>query len=120
MSDVKQQVTVATISTAGWENTADSTDQEYIAFTVTVTAAGDNIVYTPATGKKIRLHWVYTLNNPSSATPALITLSLGGVTKYVTYGVSKRQQDTGPINGTMNINLSVAGTVACTFRLEEV
>ena len=120
MADQRQQLGDAIVNANGWLDTADSTDVEYTAFTVIVTAAGDNTVYTPAAGKKVRLHWVYTLNNPASATPALITLSLGGVAKYATYGVSKRQQDTGPVNGAMVINLSVAGTVACTFRLEEV
>ena len=120
MADVSAQATQAAVNNTGWLEIADSTDFEYIVATATVTAAGNTTVYTPAAGKKIRLHWVYTLNNPASVVPALITLSLGGVTKYMTYGVSKRQQDTGPINGALVINLSVANTVACTFRLEEV
>ena len=120
MSDVRQQSTDVNVNAVGWQDTADSTDFEYTTTCVLVTAAGDNIVYTPATGKSIRLHWVYTLNNPTSLTPALITVSLGGVTKFMTYGVSKRQQVTGPVNGTMNVNLSLAGSVACTFILEEV
>lgn len=120
MADVRQQVTEPTINAGGWQDTADSTDFEYTTTCVLVTAAGDNIVYTPATGKSIRLHWVYTLNNPTSLTPAIITVSLGGVAKYLTYGVSKRQQITGPVNGAMNVNLSIAGSVACTFILEEV
>lgn len=120
MADIRQQSTDAIVNASGWSNIADSTDIEYVPTCVLVTAAGDNIVYTPATGKSIRLHWVYTLNNPTSLTPALITLSLGGVVKFITYGVSKRQQVTGPVNGAMNVNLSVAGNVACTFLLEEI
>ena len=102
------------------QQTTDTSDIEYVAVAYSVTAAGDNIVYSPAVGKKIRLHWVYTMNDPSSTTPAKITISLGGVVKYITFGVSKRQVDTGPIDGKLTINLSQAGSVACTFRLEEI
>jgi hypothetical protein len=100
--------------------TSDTSDVEYIVSTALVTASGDNIIYTPAAGKSIRLRWVYALNSPTSTSPALITIKLGTVVKYITYGVSKKQIDTGPINGSLVINLSQAGTVACTFRLEEV
>ena len=100
--------------------TADSSDMEFTALSLNVTAAGDTTIYTPATGKRVRLRWVYAINDPSSATPARITIKLGGVVKYIVYGLSKRQVDTGPIDGALVINLSQAGNVACTFRIEEI
>lgn len=100
--------------------TSDTSDIEYVVATALVTTSGDNTIYTPASGKAIRLHWVYSLNSPTSTSPAVITIKLGTVVKYITYGVSKKQIDTGPVNGSLVINLSQAGTVACTFRLEEV
>lgn len=100
--------------------TSDSSDIEYTVVAVALTTAGDNVVYTPAAGKRVRLHWVYAVNDPAATAPAKITLSLGAVVKYVTYGVSRKQVDTGPINGAVVINLSQASTVACTLRLEEV
>lgn len=93
---------------------------EYIAAASTVTALGDTTVYAPAVGKSIRLHWVHALNDPLGTTQPRITVKLGTSVKYITYGVSKRQVDTGPVNGQLVVNLSVAGNVACTFRLEEV
>lgn len=120
MADIRDQATDAVVNSIGALSTSDSADIEYLAVAVLVTNSGDTVVYTPASGKKIRLHWVYAVNDPSSTTPARITISLGGAVKYITYGVSKRQVDTGPINGTLTITLSQASNVACTFRLEEV
>lgn len=100
--------------------TSDTSDVEYIVSTGLVTTSGDNILYTPTIGKSIRLHWVYALNSPTSTNPAVITIKLGTIVKYIVYGVSRKQIDTGPVNGALIINLSQAGNVACTFRLEEV
>ena len=100
--------------------TLDSSDVEYVAVATTVTSVGDTTVYTPAAGKKIRLHWVYAINDPAATTSTRITIKLGAVTKYLVYGVSKKQVDTGPADGALIVNLSAAGNVACSFRLEEV
>jgi len=93
---------------------------EFTPVTALVTAAGDTTVFSPAVGKRIRLRWTYALNDPASANPARITIRLGAQTKYITYGISKKQVDTGPINGALIVNLSQAGNVACTFRIEEI
>ena len=93
---------------------------EFVAVTALVTNAGDTTLYTPAAGKKIRLRWSYALNDPAALTPARITIKLGSQVEYITYGVSKSLVDTGPINGALIVNLSAAGNVACTFRLEEI
>ena len=94
--------------------------QEFIPVSATVFATGDTALYTPQAGKRLRLRWVYALNDPTSANPARITIKLGNQTKYVTYGISKKQVDTGPVDGALIINLSQAGSVACTFRIEEL
>ena len=100
--------------------TTDSSDVEYTAVPLLVTAAGDTTAYTPAAGKRIRLRWVYAINDPSAATPARVTIRLGADVKYIAYGISKKQVDTGPIDGALIVNLSQAGNVACTFRIEEI
>jgi len=94
--------------------------QEFIPVSSLVTAIGDTAIYTPALGKRLRLRWVYALNDPASSSPARITIKLGTAVKYITYGISKKQVDTGPIDGALIINLSQAGNVACTFRIEEI
>lgn len=100
--------------------TLDSTDIEYTSIATTVTAAGDNFVYTPASGKRVRIHWVYAINDPVATSSTRITIKLGAVTFYVAWAISKRQQFTGPVDGAVNINLSSAGSVAVTIFLEEV
>jgi hypothetical protein len=93
---------------------------EFIAVSALVSTIGDNVLYTPASGKKIRLRWCYALNDPSSSAPARITIKLGTLVKSITYGISRMQVDTGPVDGTLIVNLSQAANVACTFRLEEI
>lgn len=99
---------------------ADSTDTEYIVVNQLVTTIGNTTLRTPATGKRIRLHWVYALNDPFATNSTVITISLGNATKYLVYGVSKRQVLTGHIDGALVINLSQSASVACTFFLEEI
>lgn len=86
----------------------------------TVTASGDTLVYTPASGKRIRVYWSYAINDPASSSSPLIKIILGGTEKFRAYALSKRQQMTGPVDGTLVVNLSTTGSVAVTFVLEEV
>lgn len=86
----------------------------------TVTASGNTTVHTPAAGKRIRLHWMYAINDPSATTPPLIKVFLGADEKYRVYALSKRQMATGPMDGALIINLSTAGSVAVTALIEEV
>lgn len=86
----------------------------------TVSASGSTTVYTPASGRRIRLRWIYAINDPSSATAPLIKVFLGASEKYRVYALSKRQLVTGPVDGALTIDLSAAGNVAVTALLEEV
>lgn len=86
----------------------------------TVSASGSTTVYTPASGRRIRLRWTYAINDPSSTSSPLIKVFLGAEEKYRVYALSKRQVVTGPIDGALIVNLSAAGSVAVTALLEEV
>lgn len=86
----------------------------------TVTASGNTTVHTPAAGKRIRLHWMYAINDPSAATNPLIKVFLGADEKYRVYALSKRQLATGPVNGALILNLSTTGSVAVTALIQEV
>lgn len=101
-------------------NTADSGEREYTHVVATVTAIGDTTIYTPAAGKRVRLRWIYLINDPTAATPTLIRVMLGAQEKYRVYALSKRQMVTGPVDGPLVINLSALGAVAVTAILEEV
>lgn len=99
---------------------SDSAEREYTHVVASVTASGDTIIATPAAGKAIRLHWLYAINDPSATTPPLIKVKLAAVEIYRVWALSKRQQKTGAVNGTLVVNLSGTGNVAVTAIYEEV
>lgn len=98
----------------------DSGEQNYTHVVATITASGPTTVYTPVAGKRIRLRWIYAINDPGSSASPLIRILLGNQEKYRVYAISKRQFTTGPIDGPLIVNLSEPAEVACTFLLEEV
>lgn len=98
----------------------DSGEQELTHVVATVTASGDTTLYTPAAGKRLRLRWVYAINDPASTAAPLIKVFLGASEVYRVYALSKRQLVVGPVNGALKINLSVAASVAVTVLLEEI
>ena len=85
----------------------------------TVINAGSTTLYTPAAGKRIRLHWMYAISDPSASTNPLINVFLGANAIYRVYALSKRQVFSGPVDGALIVNLSMAGSVAVTALLEE-
>lgn len=99
---------------------ADSTDTEWTPVATTVTAIGDTTIYTPAAGKRIRLHWIYGINDPVSSSSTKITVKMGAQVYYVAWAISKRQRFTGALDAPLIINLSATGDVAITAFLEEI
>jgi hypothetical protein len=98
----------------------DSGEQDYTHVVATITASGSTTVHTPTAGKRIRLRWVYAINDPGSSATPLIKIFLGNQEKFRVYAISKRQWTTGPVDGALIVNLSEAAEVACTFLLEEI
>lgn len=117
-TEAKQDDILAAL--AGELDVADSGEREYAHTVATVTSSGDTTVYTPAAGKKVRLRWIYAINDPTSTTAPLIKIKLGATEIYRVWALSKRQVVTGPVDGALTVNLSVAGNVAVTALLEEV
>lgn len=99
---------------------ADSGEREYVHVVQLVTSSGDTVLYTPTSGKRVRLRWIYAINDPTASNATLLTVRLGAEEKYKVWAVSKRQRVTGPVDGELIINLSVAGQVAVTALIEEV
>jgi hypothetical protein len=97
----------------------DSGEYDFTHVVSTVTASGSTTIYTPAAGKRLRLRWIYALNNPSLSNSPLIKVFLGAEEKFRVYALSKRQFTTGPVNGALIINLSEAAEVAVTALIEE-
>jgi hypothetical protein len=86
----------------------------------TVTASGSTTIYTPSSGRRVRLRWIYAISDPAGVSSPLISVFLGAQEKYRVYALSKRQLCTGPVDGVLAISLSAAGSVAVTALLEEV
>lgn len=101
-------------------NRSDSGEEEFTHVVATVTASGSTTIYTPSSGKRIRLRWIYAISDPASSANPLIKVFLGAEEKYRVYALSKRQMVTGPVNGALIINLSSAGSIAVTALLEEI
>jgi hypothetical protein len=97
----------------------DSGEYEYTHVVATVTASGPTTIYTPTSGKLIRLRWLYAINDPSSSASPLIRVFLGAQEYYRVFALSKRQVISGPIDGSLIVNLSTTGSVAVTAILEE-
>jgi len=98
----------------------DSAEQQFTHVVATVTTSGSTTLHTPATGKAVRLRWIYAVGDPAAATTPLIKILLGAEEKYRVYAISKRQLVTGPVDGALIVNLSASGSVAVTALLEEV
>jgi hypothetical protein len=98
----------------------DSTDSEYLRVATSVTATGDTTLITPAAGKRIRLQWVYAINDPTAVLSTKITIKLGTAVQYVAWAISKRQQLTGAVDAPLIVNLSNLGDVAVTVFYQEV
>ena len=98
----------------------DSGEREYTHVVITATASGNTTIHTPAANKRIRLRWIYAINDPTALTAPLIKISLGATEIYRVYALSKRQRVTGPVDGALVINLTGSGNVAVTALLEEV
>ena len=108
------------ISGVSYVEGLDSGEQDYTHVVATVTASGSTTIYTPTAGKRIRLRWLYAINDPGSSATPLIKIFLGAEEKFRVYALSKRQWTTGPVDGALIVNLSEAAEVACTFLLEEI
>jgi len=98
----------------------DSGEYEYTHVVATVTASGPTTIYTPASGRLIRLRWIYAINDPGSSASPLIRVFLGAQEYYRVFALSKRQAISGAIDAPLIINLSEAAEVAVTAILEEV
>lgn len=98
----------------------DSTDSEYLRVATSVTTAGDTTLVTPSAGKRIRLQWVYAINDPTASIATKLTIKLGTAVQYVAWAISKRQQLTGAVDAPLVINLSQSGDVAVTVFYQEV
>lgn len=98
----------------------DAAERFTLSVATSVTAIGDTVIYTPAAGKRIRLKWIYAINDPVAETSTKITIKLGAQAHYVAWAISKRQMFDGPVDGALIINLTNAGDVAVTAFIEEI
>lgn len=108
------------MSVSGVSASTDSGEQTLVHAVATITAAGSTVVYTPATGKRIQLRWIYAIQDPSSGVNPLIRVFLGTDEKFRAYALSKRQYVLGPVDGALSVTLDKIGAVAVTALFLEV
>lgn len=99
---------------------SDSGEREYTHVCTTVTASGPTVLYTPAPGKRVRVHWIYAVNAPTSPDSPLMSIIIGSTEFFRVYVLAKRQQFTGGVDEELGIILDSTGAVAVTVILEEV
>lgn len=121
MSDVRSQASDFNVNAGGAVATSDNTDSDYIRVSGTVTASGSTVIYTPTSGKRIRIHRFNAFNDPLASASILIQVYLGSVLVHTTWGMAIRQQETSLVtNDTLSLKLSATGNVAYNFRIEEI
>ena len=108
------------VSGVSYVGDLDSSEQEFTHVVATVTASGSTTVHTPSAGKRLRLRWIYAINDPDLTVNPLIKIFLGGEEKFRLYAISKRQMVTGPVDGALVIELSEPASVAVTALVEEI
>lgn len=94
---------------------------------LTVNTIGDNTIYTPAAGKKVRLHWLGMSASQNNAGENKVTVKFasGGSAKYIwRMGNPGAFSHWEPIEGAVNeafiVNLTTADAVDVNYTLEEV
>lgn len=118
---IKAQVSVAGGSGGGSTPAADlRLDSGKIPVTGVVTTTSPTVIYTPSTGKRIRLFWAYALNDPDSTLNPLITISIGSMVCYMGYAIAHTEIFDGAINDSLTVTLDQAGSVAVTLHIKEV
>jgi hypothetical protein len=94
---------------------------------VSVAAAGDNTVKTPAAGKRLRVHWVGLSTSQDNTAETLATVKFGpaGTARYLWNmgnpgGFSHWETLEGAVNEALVVGLSVAQPVQVNVTYEEV
>ncbi len=90
------------------------------AVCTTVTANGNTTIYTPTSGKSVRLYWVSAINDPDEVLNPLIKISIGATEFYRGYAIAHWEVFTGAVNDALIVNLSNAASVAVTAHIKEI
>lgn len=93
---------------------------EYSHLCATVTAAGQTTIYTPTSGKCIRLRKVIILNDPNATNSAWFKVFIGGAELFRAWALSTSVRRTGAVNQPLIIELSTAANLQVTVLFEEV
>lgn len=91
--------------------------------TATSVSSASNTIHTPASGKSIRLKWIY-VASPSTSSETVVTVSLGASVAYQfplpAPGIFMRTSIRESVaDGTLSVALSPATTVYVNYELEE-
>lgn len=115
---------VATVQRATGEHeqymTSDRWSGGKTAKTANVTASGDTTIWTPASGKKLRVFWVSAINDPDQSQSPKIILKFGTNEIYRGYAIAHWEIFDGAVDQALVCNLDQAGDVAITVHGQEL
>lgn len=92
---------------------------------VTISASGDNTIYTPSAGKSVRLRWIGLSASQNNSAEVLATVKLGTKVVYEWYlgnpGAFAHWESVAANNpgDALIVNLSAAASVAVSYTVEE-
>lgn len=85
-----------------------------------VSTAGDNVIATPAAGKRIRLVWISFIPNSDNTAANLVKVKLSALQPYTNYAMSHWEVFTGEADAPLILNLANTQPVAYTAHYQEV
>lgn len=97
----------------------DSAEYPHSHYAGVISSDGDTTLITPAPGKRLRVFWIYAINQPTSSVSPVISISIGSRILYKVFALSKRQIIEGDVDQSLTINLSAPSQVAVTVIYEE-
>lgn len=93
-------------------------------YSAVVSASGDTVIHTPATGKAITLYWVGVIPNSDNGSANLTTIQFGATggsptTLYSGYALAHWEPFTGAVNQPLVVNLASAQAVSVNAHFSE-
>jgi hypothetical protein len=91
------------------------------SYAAVLNTSGNNVVITPAAGKRIRIFWVSFIPNTDNLNANLVTVKYtAGITMYVGYAMAHWELFTGAADDSVTVNLNTTEPVAITIHYQEI
>lgn len=98
----------------------------FITTGMVISSSGDSVLYTPAAGRRAKLHWFGMSSSQNNTAEVLAIVKIGLLLVYAWYmgnpgGFSHWESITGDVDAPLIVNLTAGGqNVAVNFTVEDV